>query len=388
MPRYDLLPKNKFDDEAVTQLALLPEAELLPLLPGLAEWIQDCNWPIARDVAQLLRLHLVALVPTIVEVLAGNDAQWQWNMLALVRPDALPALTAPLRAALERIAIFPTTGAYDMHLVWKVRYVLRQYGSHPLLPRSKTDDAALKRLHQLPEAELLPLLPELLEWLEDLNWPVAGPVWDFLRPYVAYLEPAIVEVLMGYDNEWKRHLLRLVEDANLPTLSSPLRELTERIAYQPTASEKAEETDEAARDLLSKYATHLLPQHKGDDEAVARLRQLPETELLPLLSKSLPRLLGCLLDGNWPIAKEINDLLAAHLHQLAPAVWEPALLEALTGPDDIWKGHLLYMLSQSTVSELPHPVRQVVERIAYTSTPSEHEYDTDEAARDLLARFA
>jgi hypothetical protein len=254
MSNYDLLSKNKFDDEAVEKLALLPAAELWPLLPRLAEWIRDYNWPIAPAVEKLLKLHIAALVPTILEVLASNDTQWQRRLLHLIQPATLPTLPVALRAVLARIAAFPTTGEYDMYLVWTTRYVLRQYGSHPLLPQSKTDDEAVAKLYQLPEAELLPLLPELMERLEDMNWPVAGPVWDFLLPYAAQLEPAIVEVLMGYDNIWKCNLLKLLEHSALPALSPLLRELTERIAHSPTSIEHENDTDEAARDLLARFA--------------------------------------------------------------------------------------------------------------------------------------
>ena len=233
-PKYELLPRNKFDDEAVEQLAQLPKAELLPLLPGLAEWVQDSNWPIARAVEKLLKQHVAALVPTILEVLAGRDEQWQWNLLYLISPTTLPTLPAPLQATLEGIATYPTTGEHDMYLVWQARYVLGLYGSHPLLPQNKTDYEAVERLSHLPEAELLPLLPGLAEWLEDTNWPVSRPVWNFLLPHVAKLEPFIVEVLMGYDDIWKCNLLRLVEHSALPTLSSRLRELTR--AHSPFAN--------------------------------------------------------------------------------------------------------------------------------------------------------
>lgn len=123
----------------------------------------------------------------------------------------------------------------------------------------------------------------------------------------------------------------------------------------------------------------LLPQHKGDDEAVARLRQLPEAELLPLL----PRLLDGLMDSNWPIAYPIWELLLPHVHLLVPDI-----LEVLAGTDETWKGNLLHLLSCSALPELPATLRQVVERIAYTPTTVEHNEDTDEAARNLLARFA
>jgi hypothetical protein len=253
-PKYELLPRDKYDDEAVAQLAQLPKTELLPLLPSLAKWVQDSNWPIARAVEKLLKQHVTALMPTILEVLAGCDEQWQWNLLYLINPTTLPTLPPPLQAALVGIAIYPATGEYDMHLVWQARYVLGLYGSHPLLPQTKTDYEAVERLSQLPEAELLPLLPGLAEWLEDTNWPVSRPVWNFLLPHIAELEPFIMEVLMGYDDIWKCNLLQLVEQSALPTLSLPMRELTERIAHAPTVGERENDTAEAARELLAKYA--------------------------------------------------------------------------------------------------------------------------------------
>ena len=40
-----------------------------------------------------------------------------------------------------------------------------------LLPKDKHDDETIKRLRKLPIQELVPLLPELLEWVADVNWP-------------------------------------------------------------------------------------------------------------------------------------------------------------------------------------------------------------------------
>ena len=254
MPNYDLLPKNKFDDEAVEKLALLPAAALWPLLPRLAEWLQDYNWPISITVAKLLELHVAALEPTILEVLAGNDDMWQCHILSLIRPETLSALSPQLRVAVECAASSPTYGKYDTYTAEAACDLLSKYGYGHLLPGSKSDNEAVERMHQLSEAELLPLLPKLMEWLQDINWPVAGSVWDFLEPRVAVLESTIVEILMGNDDIWKCNLLRLVQHSALPALSPQMRELTERIAHSPTSSEHENETDEAARDLLAHFA--------------------------------------------------------------------------------------------------------------------------------------
>lgn len=144
-PKYELLPRSKFDDEAVAKLALLPEAVLLPLLPGLAEWIQDWNWPIAPDVEKLLELHVAALIPTILEVLAGTDSVWKENLLSLVRPATLPALPTLFRATVERIATTPTFGEQADEIDKAARELLDRYATH-LLPLDKGDNAAIERL--------------------------------------------------------------------------------------------------------------------------------------------------------------------------------------------------------------------------------------------------
>jgi hypothetical protein len=253
-PKYELLPRDKFDEEAVEKLAQLPAAELQPLLPRLAEWLQDYNWPISPAVEKLLELHVAALEPTILHVLAGSDDIWQCHVLSLIRPETLPALSPQLRVAVECAAASPMYGKYDAYTAEAAHNLLHKYGYRHLLPSSKSDDEAVKCLHQLSEAELRPLLPKLMEWLQDINWPVSGPVWDFLEPRVAMLEPAIVEVLLGNDDIWKCNLLRLVQHAALPALSPLMRELTERIARSPTTSEHENDTDEAARDLLAHFA--------------------------------------------------------------------------------------------------------------------------------------
>lgn len=254
-PKYELLPRNKFDDEAVEKLALLPEAALLPLLPGLAEWIQDWNWPIAPDVEKLLELRVAALIPTILEVLAGTDSVWKENLLSLVRPATLPALPTLFRANVERIATTPTFGEQADEIDKAARELLDRYATH-LLPLDKGDNAAIERLQELSEAELLPLLPELLGCLPDGNWPIYWPAREMLLPYAHKLLPAILNVLAdpNDDNIWKTNILRMLQDAPMLELTPTLQQVVERIAYAQTSGEQDEDTDEAARNLLARFA--------------------------------------------------------------------------------------------------------------------------------------
>lgn len=108
---YDeCLPRNKHDFERVYKLKKLDRIELLPLLPGLMEWIQDMNWPIAEEVAELLLKFPNEIVPLIKDVLTMNDDVWKyWCLEILVH--RLPMESKKLfKSDLIRLIERPTAG--------------------------------------------------------------------------------------------------------------------------------------------------------------------------------------------------------------------------------------------------------------------------------------
>jgi hypothetical protein len=117
-PHQHLLPQNKFDDEAVDRLELLPARDLLPLAGALLTWLQDMNWPIAERVARLLAPHVAAIEADILKVFASNDEVWEaWviNCLLWIAPPE--SITPALQQELRRIAVSPNPGelAYEVH---------------------------------------------------------------------------------------------------------------------------------------------------------------------------------------------------------------------------------------------------------------------------------
>ncbi|MEK5233824.1 DUF5071 domain-containing protein [Lysinibacillus sp. FSL K6-0232] len=106
----EYLPRNKHDFERVNQLKKLNRKELLPLLPGLLEWIQDMNWPIAEEVAELLLMFPNEIVLLIKVVLATNDNVWKhWCLEILVK--RLPnELRKSFKGDLIRLIESPTAG--------------------------------------------------------------------------------------------------------------------------------------------------------------------------------------------------------------------------------------------------------------------------------------
>lgn len=123
------------------------------------------------------------------------------------------------------------------------------------LPRSKHDLDAARQIASASPDELTPNIPDLLTWLQDINWPVARLVADGLSRCGDPLVAPVRDVLRSDDAIWKLWILtallprcpRQVQEALLPEIT--------RIATDPTDAEGAEDADVQARALLEQLAT-------------------------------------------------------------------------------------------------------------------------------------
>lgn len=104
------LPKHKFDFTAVKKLKKMDRNEILPLLPSLMEWIQDINWPIAKDVAQLLLTYPEDIIHLIKMVLATNDEPWKYWCLEYLVKELPKGLRSQFKDDLIRLTEVPTDG--------------------------------------------------------------------------------------------------------------------------------------------------------------------------------------------------------------------------------------------------------------------------------------
>lgn len=106
----DYLPRNKYDFRRVNQLKSMKRSELVLLLPGLMEWIQDMNWPIATEVTELLLTFPNEIVPLVKDVLATNDDVWKYWCIECLLKRLLVELNMQLKNDLVRLAEEPTEG--------------------------------------------------------------------------------------------------------------------------------------------------------------------------------------------------------------------------------------------------------------------------------------
>lgn len=129
---------------------------------------------------------------------------------------------------------------------------VRENDIRAFIPRDKHDIERAKAAIKIGYPAVAPILPELLEWLQDMNWTVAQFLAPFLATIGSPLIPHIHHIFNTDDEIWKYWIINSVISES-PELATAFRVEIERIAHSPTEREKAEELNETARDLLKEY---------------------------------------------------------------------------------------------------------------------------------------
>ena len=108
----DLVPKNIFDFSGMEELRKLSDEEIAPVIPDLLAWMRDMNWPVAKEMPDLLAPHQKVLIPHIIEILQPEQSECDWKTYIIW--DLLPLLDekyfSMLKPSLERIVKNPTSG--------------------------------------------------------------------------------------------------------------------------------------------------------------------------------------------------------------------------------------------------------------------------------------
>lgn len=116
-----------------------------------------------------------------------------------------------------------------------------------LIPKDKFDIEGAEKLKQYSFEEIKPIIPELLEWLQDLNWPVSKSVAETLIPFSENIALEILQILKGEDEIWKYWILLIF--GKIIKNKLVLSEI-ERIAKNPTAGEFDSEIHEIAKEII------------------------------------------------------------------------------------------------------------------------------------------
>jgi len=120
-----------------------------------------------------------------------------------------------------------------------------------LVPKDKHDISGMATLKVIDIDSVQPILWQLLQCMQDGNWPCAIELLDIMPRFHSILVPHIKEIFNTDDGDWKWFILPLIErfpPETIKLLEADLR----RIATQPTMDEVGSEVDEKARKLLEK----------------------------------------------------------------------------------------------------------------------------------------
>ena len=120
------------------------------------------------------------------------------------------------------------------------------------VPMHKHDHDAARRAIKAGYPAVESVLPNLLEWLQDMNWPVAQTLAPFLASIGEPLIPHLIKIFETDDEIWQAWILsQNVEDS--PILAQEFREYIERLANDRSNEGDREWLRENAIEILTKY---------------------------------------------------------------------------------------------------------------------------------------
>jgi hypothetical protein len=85
MRREIMVPLDKYDVQALNELAIASDDAVMANASALLEWLQDANWPVYQGVLNRLKPLGDKLVIPISEILRGDDSIWKsWIVYDLI----------------------------------------------------------------------------------------------------------------------------------------------------------------------------------------------------------------------------------------------------------------------------------------------------------------
>ena len=123
------------------------------------------------------------------------------------------------------------------------------------VPDHKDDLAATENATRAGYPALADVLGDLLPWIKDPTWAVAGKLIPVLAKAGPEIAPHIMVIFAGQDEDLKQAILLTLAPKLQPAVRALLKPEIERIANSPTDGEAAAGADEAARLVLSAWGS-------------------------------------------------------------------------------------------------------------------------------------
>lgn len=121
-----------------------------------------------------------------------------------------------------------------------------------LLPRDKHDTDAAEALVALGWEKLERVMPQILEWMQDSNWPVAAIFRPFLAAQGARLAPYVTPIFASDDDIWKYNILSDIVRQS-PELAAAMNAELQRLVRNPTIGEQQEGVAAQAGEILASW---------------------------------------------------------------------------------------------------------------------------------------
>ena len=103
----DLIPIDKSDVARASAAVDAGYPTVKPILGALIEWLQDCNWPVARVLLPLLQSVGAPIAPHIWPVLNSNDDIWKYWVIGQLLPSLPEDAALQFRPVLARLSRHP-----------------------------------------------------------------------------------------------------------------------------------------------------------------------------------------------------------------------------------------------------------------------------------------
>lgn len=123
---------------------------------------------------------------------------------------------------------------------------------HKLIPKDKHDFETVELLKHCDIEEIKPIIPDLLIWQQDMNWPIANEIQKVLLNFKAELVPHIRDIFLTMDGEWKYWIVTCLLNEMPVEILKLLRSDLERIKDNPTDDEICSEVNIGIERLLNR----------------------------------------------------------------------------------------------------------------------------------------
>ena len=116
-----------------------------------------------------------------------------------------------------------------------------------LIPKDKFDFETAEKLQNYSFEEIQPIIPDLLKWLQDSNWPISGKIADYLIPFTEDIADEILKILKTDDEVWKYWIILIFgRDIKNELVINEIK----RIAQNPTEMEIEDGVSEVAKEIF------------------------------------------------------------------------------------------------------------------------------------------